>query len=113
MNPNKWTTKAQEAFETARSLAGTLSHQALEPDHLLAAMLDQKDGVVPAILQKLNVPVDSFSRDVRRVLGKKPKVSGGEPYVSRELIELIDAAEALARQLQDDFTSTEHFLLAL
>jgi len=113
MNPQKWTTKAQEAFQTAQQLAGSLGQQALEPEHLLTALLDQPEGVVPAVLQKLNVDVDRLKRDVRRELGKKPKVSGGDPYLSRELIGVIDAAETIARELQDDYSSTEHFLLGL
>ncbi len=113
MNPAKWTIKAQEAFETARQLAHSLGQQALESEHLLAALLDQLEGVVPAVFAHLNVSVDALRRDVRKELGKKPKVSGGDPYLSRELASVVDAAETLSRELKDDFTSTEHFLLAM
>jgi ATP-dependent Clp protease ATP-binding subunit ClpB len=113
MNVNKLTTKAQEALQAMQQTAQSRGHQSLEPEHLLLALLDQKDGVVGATLEKLNVPLDGLRRDLQKSLEKRPSVSGGDAYMSRDLVRLFDQAEKDARDLQDEYVSTEHFLLAL
>src|SRR5687767_14828802 len=113
MNFNKLTTKAQEALQAMQSVAQARAHQALEPEHLLMALLDQPEGVVGATLQKMNVALPAIRRQVEAALAKKPSVSGGELYMSRELREVLERSEAEAKALQDDYTSTEHMLLAL
>jgi ATP-dependent Clp protease ATP-binding subunit ClpB len=113
MNPNKLTTKAQEALQAMQSLAQERGHQALEPIHLLAALLDQREGVVTSTLEKMNVSLDTLRAAVEKALEKHAQVSGGQPYMSRELVQVLDSAEAQAKALQDEYTSTEHFLLAL
>jgi ATP-dependent Clp protease ATP-binding subunit ClpB len=113
MNPNKLTIKAQEALQAMQAVAQERGHQALEPEHLLLALLSQKEGVVPATLERVGVSVDRLRSDLEKALEKKPAVSGGQPYMSRDLAELLDKAEVAAHGLQDEFTSTEHFLLAL
>ncbi|HVO33622.1 MAG TPA: ATP-dependent chaperone ClpB [Elusimicrobiota bacterium] len=112
MNPNKWTTKAQEALQATQSIAQERGQQALEPEHLLLALLDQRDGVVAPTLEKMNVPIDAVRTAIDGALVKRGTVSGGQPYMSRELVTVLDKAEAEAKALQDDFTSTEHLLLA-
>src|SRR6185437_9662923 len=113
MNPNKLTTKAQEALQAMQEKAQEGGQQAIEAEHLLAALLDQKDGVVASTLQQMNVPLELLRADVQKALGKKPSVSGGQPYISRDLVAILDQAETEAKALQDEFTSTEHLLLAL
>src|SRR5665213_715410 len=113
MNPNKLTTKAQEALQAVQTIASERGHQALEPEHLLLALLDQKDGVMMATLQKMNIQTDGLRDAVEKALQKLPQVSGSQPYMSRDLIQVLDNAEAQAKALQDDYTSTEHFLLSL
>ena len=115
MNFNKLTTKAQEALQGMQTIAQARGHQAVETEHLLLALLDQPDGVVAATLQKMNIPLDSLRRQVEAALDKKAKVSGstGEVYMTRELREVLDRAETEAKTLQDEYTSTEHMLLAL
>ncbi len=113
MNINKLTTKAQEALQATQEIARSRGQQALEPEHLLLALLGQAEGVVRATLQQINVDVEALRRHVESALDKKPSVSGGEPYLSRELNQLFDKAEAEAKALHDDYVSTEHFLLAL
>ena len=113
MNPNKLTIKAQEALQAMQEIAQSRGHQAVEPEHLLLALLNQKEGVVPATLERLGVSLDSLRQSVEETLDKKPSVSGGQPYMSRELIEILDKAETAAKRLQDEFTSTEHLLLAM
>ncbi len=113
MNPNKLTTKAQEALQAMQTIAQERGHQALEPEHLLLALLNQKDGVVPATLQKMDIQPDVLRSNVEKLLEKRARVSGGDIYMSRELVRVLDNAEAQAKALQDEYTSTEHFLLAL
>ena len=113
MNPNKLTTKAQEAIQSMQAIAQERGQQALEPEHLLLALLDQKDGVVVSTLQQMNVDPDRVRADAQKALDKKPSVTGGQPYMSRELVAILDKAETEAKALQDEFTSTEHLLLAL
>jgi len=113
MNPNKLTTKAQEALQAMQSIAQERGHQALEPEHLLLALLDQPEGVVPATLQKMDIQPDVLRSGVQKLLDKRSRVSGGDIYMSRELVKVLDNAEAQAKALQDEYTSTEHFLLAL
>jgi len=113
MNPNKLTTKAQEALQAMQSIAQERGHQALEPEHLLLALLDQPEGVVPATLQKMDIQPDVLRSGVQKLLDKRSRVSGGDIYMSRELVKVLDNAEAQAKALHDEYTSTEHFLLAL
>ena len=70
MNPNKLTTKAQEALQAMQAIASERGHQALEPEHLLLALLDQKDGVVIATLQKMNISLDVLSASRRESIAK-------------------------------------------
>src|ERR1035438_1525695 len=113
MNLNKLTTKAQEALQAMQDLAKARGQQSLEPEHLLLALLDQEGGAVLSVLGKLNIPIDPLRAKLDAVLQKRPSVSGGEPYMSRELREVLDSAEAQAKALQDEYVSTEHFLLGL
>jgi ATP-dependent Clp protease ATP-binding subunit ClpB len=113
MNLNKLTTKAQEALQSMTSIAQSRGQQALEPEHLLLALLDQPEGAVVSTLLRLNVPAAALKRQVEAALEKRPKVSGGEPFMGRELRDVLEGAEAQAKALQDEFTSTEHFLLSL
>ena len=72
MNPNKLTIKAQEALQAMQEIAQAHGHQALEPEHLLLALLNQKDGVVPSTLERLGAALDSLRQDVEKSLDKKP-----------------------------------------
>src|ERR1051325_2321364 len=102
MNPNKLTTKAQEALQAMQSLASERGHQALEPEHLLVALLDQKEGVVGSVLHKMNISLDQLRTDLEKALQKRPQVSGSQPYAGRELVQVLDSAETQAKALQDD-----------
>src|SRR5690348_5258322 len=113
MNPNKITTKAQEALQATQAIASERGHQALEPEHLLLALLDQREGIVVSTLQKMNVSLDVLRSDIEKILQKRAQVSGAQPYMSRELVQVLDNAETQAQALQDEYTSTEHLLLAL
>src|SRR5262245_14872465 len=113
MNVNKLTTKAQEALQAMQSIARERGNQSLDPEHLLLALLDQPESAVVATLQRMNVDLSTLRRTVMTALDKKPQGSGGEPYMSRELHNILEGAEAQAKALQDEYTSTEHLLLAL
>jgi ATP-dependent Clp protease ATP-binding subunit ClpB len=114
MNLNKYTEKAQEALQSAQQLAEQSSHPAMEPEHLLAALVEQRDGVVPEILRKMSVDPAAMARDVRELLGKIPQAFGGsQPSLSPRLRAAADLAEAEAARLKDDFVSTEHLLIAM
>ena len=115
MDVNRLTEKAHEALMQAQSLAGEHSHGQIEGEHLLLALLRQPDGVVPQVLQGLGLQTEVLAQQAEAELARKPRVSGGAVQVtlSRELQRTLEHAEKLAKEMRDDFVSTEHLLLAL
>ncbi|HVT47790.1 MAG TPA: ATP-dependent chaperone ClpB [Vicinamibacterales bacterium] len=114
MNANKYTEKAQEAIVAAQQAAAEHGHPEITPEHLLAALIAQRDGIVPAVLGKMNVDPAAAGRAVQALLDKLPRTRGGaSPSLSPRLQAIFTAAEQEASRLKDDFTSTEHLLLAL
>jgi ATP-dependent Clp protease ATP-binding subunit ClpB len=116
MDLDKFTQKAQEAILRAQTLAGELNHQTIEPAHILLALLEQTDGVVPALVTSISGSPAGLSADLKKDLESRPKISGpgsGDTSLSRASADILTAAERFARGMQDDFTSTEHILLAL
>jgi len=115
MNLNKFTQKAQEAVMEARSLAGTYSHSQIEPGHLLLALLQQSDGIVPQVVQKLEANPRELALSLEGELKKKPKIRGAAAQIgmSRELGRVLEKAEKAAGRMRDEYASTEHLLLAL
>jgi len=115
MRYDKLTLKAQEALQEADSLAHSFNHSALDSEHLLLALLEQKDGVIPPLLERIGVDAGEFSGAVRQALSKKPKVYGeaAQLTMAPQLSKVLNKAEQEADGLKDEFTSTEHLLLAL
>ncbi|MEJ2201480.1 MAG: ATP-dependent chaperone ClpB [Desulfuromonadaceae bacterium] len=118
MDINKLTIKTQEAIQAAQSLATRLGHAEIDGEHLLAALLEQTEGLVPRLLQKLDVAPENFSRALKKELEKRPSASGGgmeagKIYVSPRFNRLLVKAEQEAGHLKDEFVSVEHLLLAL
>jgi ATP-dependent Clp protease ATP-binding subunit ClpB len=114
MDIEKFTDKAREAIVAARTLAARNGQQTIEPEHLLAALLDQDKGVVPAVLRKAEVSPNTLSDAVRRELNKLPKVSGtSDPHPGSRLNRIFLAAEDEAKPFKDEYYSVEHLLLAL
>jgi ATP-dependent Clp protease ATP-binding subunit ClpB len=114
MRFDKFTVKAQEAVQAAQSLADQQNHQAMEPEHLLLALVQQQEGVVGPILGKLGAPPEAIRRQVEDELRKLPQVrGGGGQYVSPRLKEVFDRAWSEAERLKDEYCSTEHLLIAL
>jgi ATP-dependent Clp protease ATP-binding subunit ClpB len=114
MNMNKLTEKAQEAIVAAQRLAEERHHTQLEPEHLLHALVAQEDGVVPAILERLEVPARSVLEGLEPALAGFARASGPtQVQASNRFRRLLEAAAREAERLKDDYVSTEHFLLAL
>src|SRR5512138_1733601 len=114
MRMDKFTVKAQEALQAAQSLADQHSHQAIEPEHLLRALLEQREGVVGPVLAKLGARPDAILREVNAMLERMPKVRGASgQYLGERTRQALERAQAEAQRLRDDYVSTEHLLLAL
>jgi len=113
MQMDKLTLKSQEALQEAHRLAKEQSHQEIDGEHLLLALMGQAESLVPELLEKIGVPVTSLQPDVERELARRYKVQGGEPFLGSQLKKALDAAESEAGKLKDDYISTEHLLLGL
>ncbi|MGE5306401.1 MAG: ATP-dependent chaperone ClpB [Alphaproteobacteria bacterium] len=115
MRLDKLTTKSQEALQQAHSLAEKRNHQAIDAEHLLFALLGQKEGVVLSLLQKLGVPIASLADRLQRALDRLPQVTGGagQAFITPRLKKIIEGAEAEAETLKDEYVSTEHLLLSM
>ena len=115
MDLNRFTTKAQQAVIAAQRLAESYNHSELEPLHLLLALLQQTDGVVPQVISKIGARLPSVLADVQSALASRPKVYGSAAQVgaSRAAIDVLTRAESEAGKMRDDYVSTEHILLAL
>jgi len=114
MNINKYTEKAQEAVVEAQQLADREGHAELLPEHLLLTLIDQKEGIVSSILQKIGADPATVATAVRGELGRLPRAHGGSQVVlSPRLRQVADAAEQEAERLKDDYVSTEHLLVAV
>ena len=114
MRPDRMTTKSREAFQDALGRASRAGNPELQPEHLLAAMLDQEGGVAGPVLQKAGVDLAGLRAGVTARVEAYPRVTGGaEPGLSRRTLEVIRRAEDEAKQLKDDFVSVEHYVLAM
>src|SRR2546422_6935008 len=114
MRLDKLTIKAQEALQAAQSLADQQSHQAMEPEHLLAALLEQREGIVGPVLAKLGARPDAIQQALRAELAKLPAVRGGSgQYLGERTRLALERAQAEAQRLKDEYVSTEHLLIAL
>ncbi|MBW1637240.1 MAG: ATP-dependent chaperone ClpB [Deltaproteobacteria bacterium] len=115
MQFDKFTHKSQEAIQSAQQLAQGSGHQEISIPHLLKAILQQPDGIVVPVLQKLGIDPSLVLSDLNQLLENIPKVSGhgaGQSYASQELKVLFDKAISVAQNMQDEFISQEHLFLA-
>jgi ATP-dependent Clp protease ATP-binding subunit ClpB len=115
MRYDKMTLKAQEALQEADSIAHSYNHASIEPECMLAALVEQKDGVVPPLLERIGVDAGLLASAVRAALKAKPTVHGeaAQLTMSPRLAKLLNRAEQEADGLKDEYTSTEHLLLAM
>ena len=113
MRPDKLTQKTREALLEAQNSAAQHGHQGVASEHLLGALVQQEGGVVAPILEKLGTPPQLLLEQVQQALRSLPQVSGGEPYITPEVTEIMRAAQRHADRLKDDYVSTELLLLAM
>ncbi|MEO6318942.1 MAG: AAA family ATPase [Acidimicrobiales bacterium] len=113
LNPNRWTLKTQEAVSQAVEQAKVASNPEVTPDHLLAALLRQEEGIVLPILQRVGLTPLSVRNAADDAVAKLPKAYGGDARMGRELQQVMEAADRERAELHDEYLSTEHLLLAL
>jgi len=114
MNINKYTEKAREAVAAAIDLAQQNNNPQLEPEHLLVALAQQREGIVPELLRKMNQDPAAVARQARELTGKLPQAYGGaQPGLSPRSKLVTDQAQAEADRLKDEFVSTEHLFIAI
>lgn len=115
MNLEKYTQKSQEALMNAQNLAQSYNHQMIEPAHILLALLNQEEGIVPALVTRVAGSVLALKEELRLDLEKRSKVYGdaSQMGLSRQSSEVLNAAERYAKGMQDEYVSTEHILLGL
>ncbi len=115
MRFDRFTLKAQEAVQASQEIADKHNHQAIEPEHLLAALLDQEGGIVVPILQKLGIDPGSVKQQIEIALEKMPRQYGTatQSYISSSLRKVFDTAWNEAQRLKDEYLSTEHLLIAI
>ncbi|CAN5446755.1 ATP-dependent chaperone ClpB [soil metagenome] len=118
MDLNKFTEKAREALAVSQSFAVKQGHQQLDIEHLLTALLDQDRGLVPAILQKADVPLAQLAEKLRTDLDRRPRVTSGSGtpenmYATGRFNKLLADAEDAAKNMKDEYVSVEHLLLAM
>lgn len=115
MRIDRFTQKGQEALLRAQDMAQEYHHPAVEAEHLLKALLEQQGGVVPSVLERIGANPGAVASGVEAALGKMPRATGAAVQVgmSRELTNIIEEAESIARDMKDEYTSTEHLLLAM
>src|SRR5471032_1778822 len=114
MQLDKLTQKSQEALQDAQRIAREHSHQEMDGEHLLLALLGQSESLVPELLARIGVPPAKLQPDLEKELARRHKIQGGNnPYAGRDLQKALDAAQSEATKLKDDYVSTEHLLLGL
>ncbi|MFD9936804.1 ATP-dependent chaperone ClpB [Streptomyces massasporeus] len=118
MDMNRLTQKSQEALQEAQTAAVRMGQTEVDGEHLLLALLDQEDGLIPRLLQQAGREPEQLGAAVREELSRRPKVTGpgaapGQVFVTQRLSRLLDAAEREAKRLKDEYVSVEHLLLAL
>lgn len=112
---DKFTQKGQEALLEAQNLAQKYNHPAVKPEHLLKALVEQEGGVVPSVLKRIGVDTDALGQRVDEILDRMPRATGASVQVGfdRDLTSVLDEAESIVDKMRDDYTSTEHILLAM
>ena len=113
MRFDRFTIRGQEAVQASVSLAEKHQNQQVEPEHLLAAMLEQKEGTLRPILGKIGVNIPTILSEVEAAVAKLPQVSGGQQYFSSRINTIFQEAQKAAEKMQDDYISTEHLLMAI
>ena len=116
MNLNQFTQKSVEAVQAAQQMASARQNQQIEQEHLLLALLEQKEGLIPQLMQKAGVEPAALRQKLTAAVERLPQVSGsgaGQMYLSRDLEQTLNEAEKIAREMHDEYTSVEHLMLGL
>ncbi len=115
MRLDKFTQKSQEAILEAQTLAQAYNHPAVEPEHLLKALIEQEGGVVPSLLKRIGTDVHMLQGSVEQAFGRMSRATGSSVQVgmSRELNNILEEAQSIADSMKDDYVSTEHLLMAM
>ena len=113
MNIQKFTQKSVEAINDCEKLAYEYGNQEIEQEHLMVALMQQEDGLIPKLIEKMEIQKQHFADNVRRKLEARVKVSGGQVYVGQNLNKVLIHAEDEAKQMGDEYVSVEHLFLAL
>src|SRR5213595_3954035 len=115
MRIDRFTQKMQEALQAAQDLASQFNHQEITNEHFLSALLDQSDGITQPLLEKIGVPANRLRERLTGELERRPRVTGAavDIRLSNELRSVLDGAEKEMAKLKDEYTSAEHYLLAL
>ncbi len=118
MDPNRLTQKTQKALHDAQTKALRYGHTEVDVEHLLLALLEQPDGLVPRLLERADVDARGLLAALDEELERRPRVSGpgapqGQISITRDLNELLDRAEQEAERLKDEYVSVEHVVLAI
>jgi len=117
MDLSKFTVKCQEAFQAAQAKAIESNHQEVDGEHLLLALMEQPDGLIPRLLQRMDTPEEKVTEPLLLALRQKPRISGpgtepGKVYITQRLNKLLIQAQKEAKNLKDEYVSVEHILLA-
>jgi ATP-dependent Clp protease ATP-binding subunit ClpB len=115
MRIDRFTQKMQEALQAAQDLASQSNHQEVTNEHFLLSLLDQSDGITQPLLEKIGVQANQLRDQLMTELSRKPKVTGAsvDLHISNELRTVLDASEKEMAKLKDEYTSAEHYVLAL
>src|ERR671915_777 len=118
MDMNRLTQKSQEAVQQAQAIALRYGHTEVDGEHLLLALLDQPEGLVTRLVEQCGGDPQRLRADLEAELQRRPRVTGpgaapGQVYVTQRLSRLLDAADAEARRLKDEYVSVEHLIIAL
>src|SRR5262249_38089093 len=118
MNINRFTERSQEALRAAQGIASRFSHQGVDVEHLLLALLEQRDGIAGSLLEAVNARPDALRSQLEQELQRLPKVSGpaaapDQLFVTQRLNRVLTRAEEEAGTLKDEYVSVEHLLLAM
>ncbi|MDQ3235855.1 MAG: hypothetical protein M3Q07_28940, partial [Pseudobdellovibrionaceae bacterium] len=118
MDFNRFTERTQQAIKEAQNFAIAQGHSAVDAEHLLKALLAQDNGIIPKIINKLDIPLDRLAHMVDQEIQKKPRVSGSgfDPekiFIAQALSALLARSEQTAKKLKDDYVSVEHVFLEI
>jgi ATP-dependent Clp protease ATP-binding subunit ClpB len=113
MNLNNFTIKSQEVVQQAQNMAMQQGHQSIETGHILSAMIEADENVVPYILKKMNVNTGNFENRLNSIIDQYPKVSGGSQYLSNDAVKAVQKANTYLKEFKDEFVTLEHLFLGI